>query len=112
MSYLPQIYNSYGTRPWQPVIGGLLVIVGFAVAYRAGSAFVPDPEAKVVLPRGPTWLHSLMFSADTFVPVVTISGVRNWGWRTGPAWRWVEVAERISGAALTALATVSLVTYL
>lgn len=112
LSYLPQLYNSYGTRPWQPALVGLLVILGFAVAYQTGSAFVQDADAKVVLPREPTWLHSLMFTADTFVPVLTISGVRDWGWRTGAGWRWVEVAERIAGAALTALATVSLVTYL
>jgi hypothetical protein len=112
LSYLPQVYNSYGTRPWQPVLLGLAMILVFAALFSWKQVFVEDADAKVIKPRTPALLHSLLFSADTFVPVISISGVRDWGWRVADPWRWLEVTERATGVALTALATVSLATYL
>jgi hypothetical protein len=112
ISFVPQLYNSYGTRPWQPVVAGLIFIVLFSILYFFLPAFEPDPEKDLQRPRSPDLLFCLLYSLDTFIPIVTISGVRNWGWRVADSVRWLEVLETAIGAALSVAATISLATYL
>jgi hypothetical protein len=111
LSFVPQIYKSYGTRPWQPVLLGLIVVLLFAVLFYWFRVFEPEPE-KIQRPISPRPVFCMLYSIDTFVPIVTTTGVRNWGWQITDRYRWLEALERAAGVALSVAATISLATYL
>jgi hypothetical protein len=60
------------------------------------------------LPNKPFFLFSLFYSLDTFVPVVNITGVKDWGWSVANAFRWIVVIERVLGLSISVLAAYSI----
>ena len=104
VSLLSPAINGFGARPFRPIELSTLVIFLFAGAFWFADPFAPDGEAKG---REPRLLFCLLYSLDTFLPVVNISGVREWGWVPLESWRWVLVAERVAGVFLSAIAAYS-----
>ncbi|HJR09054.1 MAG TPA: hypothetical protein VJ842_17475 [Pyrinomonadaceae bacterium] len=104
--------NRYGTSPYRPLIAGLFVIVLFALIYLIADPFVPGEDKKSPKPKKPLFLFSLMYSIDTFIPVIDVTKVRDWGWEMSPAYRWVTVTERLLGLVVFYSATYSLAYYI
>jgi hypothetical protein len=106
VSVLLEIPSRYGTRPFRPVLIGLLLILAFGVVYWAVDPFVaPKPDA---LPKEPLPLFSVFYSLDNFVPLVNITGVRDWGWVVSNGYRWVVLVERVLGLSVSILAAYSI----
>jgi hypothetical protein len=62
-------------------------------------------------PKRPLVIFALLYSIEFFIPVVTVTGVENWGWVIAPNYRWAELTERLMGLVLTSLAAFSLSEY-
>jgi hypothetical protein len=69
----------------------------------------PDEAGK---PKAPLWTFSLLYSVDTFVPFVTVSNIKEWGWKIADDWRWWELLEQILGFFLFSAAAYSLGSYI
>jgi hypothetical protein len=89
----------------------MLFIVAFAVVYWRSTAFVPDAGKRQRSNR-PLLLFSLLFSVDTFLPLINLTDVRSWGWRIRDGLHWVELCERIVGVLLSAAVAYSVTSYL
>jgi hypothetical protein len=102
--------SEFGTKPFRPfIISGILILI-FAVLYTFADFRHKDDENRR-LSRRLRPIFAAFFSFDTFVPVVKLSGVGDWGWGLHGGWRWVGVAERALGVVLTAAAAYSVGTY-
>ena len=106
-SVLLEIPNGYGTNPYRPLWIGLIIIGIFAVIYWLGDPFLPQ-EDNPRIPKTPLLIFSLLYSMDTFIPFIHITGVKSWGWRISPNYRWTEVLERVIGLAISSLAAYSI----
>ncbi len=106
-AYILGLPNRYGTRPYRPIMIGVVVILVFAVFYWITDPFVPQ-EDEPKRPRRPLPVFSLLYSIDTFIPVVAVTRVREWGWEVSPPYRFVEVSERLLGLILSGLAAYSI----
>jgi len=106
-SVLLGIPNGYGTNPYRPLWIGLIIIGIFAVIYWLGDPFLPQ-EDNPRMPKTPLLIFSLLYSMDTFIPFIHITGVKSWGWRISPNYRWTEVLERVIGLAISSLAAYSI----
>lgn len=102
--------NRYGTRPYRPLWVSLGVILLYAAIYYLSDPFVSQ-EGKSHYPKTPLLMFSLLFSIDTFVPLIAISGVKEWGWYVSDGFRWVVLSERVLGLALGGLAAYSIGSY-
>lgn len=104
--------NRYGTSPYRPLIAGLFVVVLFALIYLIADPFIPGTENQPPRPKRPLFIFSLMYSIDTFIPVIDVTKVRDWGWNVSDAYRWVTVTERLLGLIVFYSATYSLAYYI
>jgi uncharacterized protein YjbI with pentapeptide repeats len=105
-AWAPELIDGWGTRPWQPFVVGAGFVIVYFIAFATMSSYFeeakPDPVA-----REPIVVFAFFYSVETFIPILKVTGVKDWGWRTkGPA-RWVEVSEAFVGAILSALAAYS-----
>ena len=108
-SFLLGLPSSYGTSPFRPFVVGFFIIVIFGVIYR-----IKDPYFKnkdIVLEKRPKLLFSILYSLDTFIPFIDITGIKEWGWVIKGEYRWLEVFERILGLTISSLAAYSLGTH-
>jgi hypothetical protein len=112
--------SGFGTKPYRPLWVSLIVVLAFSVLYWLGNAFAKDKEDegdgkarsnKPARPVRPSFFFSLLYSIDTFVPLVAVTGVKEWGWKTSDEYRWIEVSERIFGLVLFGAAAYSVGTY-
>jgi len=103
--------NAYGTSPYRPLWIALIIIGGFAVLYWWTDPFVVESEVQKY-PKKPLLPFALFYSVDTFLPVISVTGVKDWGWKISQKYRWVELLERLLGLAVGTLAAYSLGSYL
>jgi hypothetical protein len=104
-SVVLELPSRYGTRPYRPLKVGATVILCFGLIFWFMDPFEQkNPADPRLLPRRPRILFSVLFSIDTFLPFVNVTGVKEWGWAMKPRFRWVELTERILGVAVSALA--------
>lgn len=102
--------NGYGTSPFRPLWIALAVIAIFAFYYWRKDPFILNGEAAKN-PKQPLLWFALLYSVDTFLPVIEVTGVKDWGWRISQRYRWIELAERLLGLAVGALAAYSIGSY-
>ena len=57
-------------------------------------------------------VYALLYSLDTFVPLVDITGVKGWGCALSQQFRGLELAERLLGVIIASLAAYSVGSYL
>ena len=106
--------SEFGTRPYRPFFIGLIVVPLFWLAYWWGDrceVFHPtkDPPFR---DKRPLSLFSLLYSIDTFIPFVAVTGVKDWDWATKGWSYWIlELPERIVGFYLFSAAAYSITAY-
>jgi hypothetical protein len=90
-----------------------VIVLLFSLYYWRTDPFIPgeSKEKEPPVPKTPLWLFSLLYSIDTFLPFVEITGVTKWGWQVSPDYRWVFLAERLVGFALSALLALTIGSY-
>jgi hypothetical protein len=101
-----ELPSRFGTRPFRPLILGIALILLFGCIY-----WLTDPFQSMVaqpLDKEPLWIFAILYSVDTFVPFVHITGVGDWGWVVSNQYRWLVVAERALGLATSVLAAYSI----
>ncbi|MGH9968824.1 MAG: pentapeptide repeat-containing protein [Pyrinomonadaceae bacterium] len=103
--------SRYGTHPYRPVWLGLLVIFIFGFVLWVKDPFMPDDSNTKPKPREPRLLFAMMYSVNTFFPIIEVTGVKNWGWQPIGAYRWLIVIERIFGLLILYVAAYSLTYY-
>jgi hypothetical protein len=106
--------NGFGTNPYRPLIYSAVIILAFAALYSIRDPFIEKkatPPETPSRPKRPLVIFSLLYSIDTFIPLVTITDVKDWGWIIDANYRWVELTERLIGLGLTSLAAFSLSIY-
>jgi hypothetical protein len=105
--------NGFGTNPYRPLFYSIVIILAFALLYFRRDPFIEKaaPPETPSRPKHPLIIFALLYSIDTFIPVVTVTGVKNWGWTIAADYRWTELTERLIGLALTSLAAFSLSIY-
>ena len=109
-TYVLEFPNGFGTSPYRPLWLGFLFVDIFAVLYWKKRVFVlKDPEKQAYRP--PPLLLSLLYSLDTFIPVVTVTDVKTWGWEIAPAYKRLELVERVIGLVIFALSAYSIGSY-
>lgn len=97
--YILTVANRYGTRPYQPFWIALSFVALFAVVY-AVVGFTDMPRRW--------WLfYACAFSVQTFVPFLTIPGIKDANLKLRRAW-WLEPAEGVVGVVLFGIAAYSL----
>lgn len=103
-------WNRFGTRPYRPVWIGALLIGLYAVLY---AVFLPfrRTAGRDETSEHPPRFFGVLFSIENFVPIVTVSDVKDWGWEPRPSWRGVVASQRVLGFAVTALAAYSIGSY-
>ncbi len=69
------------------------------------------PKKPPTKPRTPRPLFSLMFSIESFIPILDVTGVKEWGWDLQPGYRWLAVVERLLGLLILYSAAYSLTYY-
>lgn len=94
--------SRFGSDPFRPLVISLIVIpIGWLAYWILGSrwkVFVTTTEEKPVRDKRPLGLFSLLYSIDTFIPFVTVTGVKDWGWETkGWSYWLIELPERLAG---------------
>jgi hypothetical protein len=67
-----------------------------------------QPVRSDALAKKPLFLFSLLYSLDSFVPVVNVSGVKEWGWVVANEYRWLVLIERVLGLTTSVLAAYSI----
>jgi len=107
LNVLLEVPSRYGTRPLRPTFIALLMILIFGLIYWAVNPFVA-PKPADALPNHPLLLFSLSYSLDTFVPVVNITGVKDWGWVISNDFRWLVLFEKVLGLTISVLAAYSI----
>ena len=103
--------NGYGTSPYRPLWIALIIICGFALFYWWTDPFVVESEVQKYSKK-PLLPFALFYSIDTFLPIISVTGVKAWGWKISQKYRWVELLERLLGLAVGTLAAYSLGSYL
>src|SRR2546423_11045403 len=112
MAKLLSLPNGYGTSPYRPLWIGLLVICVFAVIFWMKDPFIPsDDEHPPKKSRNPLPLFSFMYSIDTFIPIIDVTKVKDWGWEVSSPCRWITVTERLLGLMVFYSAAYSLTYY-
>jgi hypothetical protein len=107
-AWIPEVVDGWGTRPWQPfVVATLVVLLYWAIFWIMNPFAKTGTEFKPITPLA---LFAFFFSLETFVPIFKVTGVKEWGWATTGAGRWVEVSEALLGGILSAFAAYSFVT--
>jgi hypothetical protein len=101
-AWAPELVDGWGTRPWQPFVVGSVLILVFWAIFWAGCPFAQVKDKPK--PRTPAWAFAFFYSVETFIPVLKVTGIKDWGWTTAGYGRWVEVTEALLGALLTAIA--------
>ena len=109
-TYLLELPSGFGTSPYRPLWLGLLVIDLFAIAYWRKNAFVLKDAASRSY-RPPVFVLSILYSLDTFLPLVSVTGIKSWSWDIAPDLRRLELLERLLGVAITALSAYSIGSY-
>jgi hypothetical protein len=101
-----ELPSRFGTRPLRPPIVGIVLVLAFGCIYWWTDPFratVPNP-----LDKRPLWAFAILYSVDTFVPLVHITGVGDWGWAVSNPYRWLVLFERVLGLATSVLAAYSI----
>jgi hypothetical protein len=112
LAYVLSWPSRYGTRPYRPLWIGLAVILIFAVFYWVTDPFSEaDPKNPPTKPRTPRPLFSLMYSIESFIPILDVTGVKHWGWDLQPSYRWLGLVERLLGLLILYSAAYSLTYY-
>lgn len=106
VSFLSGLPSEYGTHPYRPLWLGLLVINCFAILYWKSSAFVLKKDKTDTHQLHPL-LFSFLYSLDTFIPFITVTGVKEWEWELSPQFRRIELIERLLGLLLATLSAYS-----
>lgn len=107
LNVLLGIPSRYGTRPMRPTFIGLIMILTFGLIYWAANPFVA-PKPAEALPNHPLFVFALAYSLDTFIPVVNITGVKDWGWVISNGFRWLVLFEKALGLTISVLAAYSI----
>lgn len=105
-SILLELPSRYGTRPFRPIMLGVFMIFLFGFVYWFADPF--QPVRSDALAKKPLFLFSLLYSLDSFVPVVNVSGVKEWGWVVANEYRWLVLIERVLGLTTSVLAAYSI----
>jgi hypothetical protein len=107
-----ELPTSYGTAPWRLLLISVLVVVACGLVYAAADPFEAVEDIAKSRPKGPLVLFAILFSVETFIPVLKVTGVKDWGWwiKSSPL-RWLEALEGLIGGILTLLAGYSLASY-
>ena len=96
-----ELPTNYGTDPYQLLLITLIVIALCAIIYAAADPFV-EVETGKGRPKAPLLLFGLLFSIETFVPVLQVTGIKDWGWEIKTSgWRWLEALEGLAGGIRT-----------
>jgi hypothetical protein len=109
--------SEFGTRPYRPLFFGLWAVPVFWFAYWLGdwvwTVFHPKTEGEdPSRSKSPVGLFSLLYSIDTFIPFVTVTGVKDWGWITkGRSYWLLELPERLVGLYFFSAAAYSITSY-
>ena len=103
--------SAYGTEPYRPLVIAAVLVVGFAVVYRAADPFV-ETACGEGIGRGKKTMFSFFYSVDAFVPFAVVTGVKDWEWQFKRDVRWVVVFERVLGAIFTVLIAYNVGSYL
>jgi hypothetical protein len=106
-----ELRDGYGTAPWRPVAISAGIIVLFALIYTLTNAFQQAGDTPPVA-KSPLLLFALAYSLETFIPVFSVTGIKQWGWRIQSWVRWLEVAEAVLGAIFTLLSAYSITAHL
>lgn len=109
-SVILELPNRFGTRPYRPLWISVVVIVLFAVVYWIKNPFTWQDGHEVSGRFRP--VYALLYSLDTFIPLVDITGVKDWGCTLSQQFRGLELAQRLLGFVLTSLAAYSVGSYL
>jgi hypothetical protein len=104
--------SAFGTRPYRPLLISLIVICIFGFLYFLRDPFELEDPDEAGKPKAPLWTFSLLYSVDTFIPFVTVSNIKEWGWKIADDWRWWELLEQILGFFLFSAAAYSLGSYI
>lgn len=100
-----EVGSRYGTRPYRPFLIAAIVIAVFTAVFVL-TRFQDDGEPPVPLPNGWRLPFAFAFSLQTFVPFLTIPGIKDrWKLKNG---RWLEPLEGVMGVLLFGLAAYSL----
>jgi hypothetical protein len=111
-SVVRELPNRYGTEPYLPIIFGLIVILVCGVVYWLANPFVPAADPPRTRSKSPRFFFAMLYSVETFVPILKVTGIKDWGWVIkDSAWRWLEAFEGLAGGLLTILAAYSLSVY-
>jgi hypothetical protein len=102
--------TSYGTAPWRLLLYSVVIIGVCWIFFLVADPFDEKEEGKA-RPKRPHALFALLFSVETFVPVLQVTGIKDWGWTIIGWRRWVEATEGLLGGVLTLLAAYSLASY-
>ena len=106
-----ELPNGYGTDPYRPLLISLVVVLICALVYALADPFV-EKEANNSKPKKPVALFALLFSIETFVPVLQVTGIKDWGWQIDESpLRWLESLEGLAGGVLTLVAAYSVASY-
>lgn len=100
------LVNDYGAQPYRPIVLGAVMVFVYALIYFLSGNFVATRDDAE--PLRPKWLFCLLYSVETFTPLLSITGLGTWAWRPGHSLRWVVVSERLIGLGLVALAIYSI----
>jgi hypothetical protein len=105
--------NGFGTNPYRPLFYSIGFILVFAFVLFLRDPFIEStaPPKIPSRPKRPLILFALLYSIDTFIPIITVTGVKDWGWAVKADYRWVELTERLIGLCLSSLAAFSLSIY-
>jgi len=106
-----EIGSRYGTRPYRVLIIATPVIVGLTVLFViVGFRRKREDGGYDNLAFWRRLPYAFAFSLQTFVPFLTIPGIKDSGWKLANAW-WLEPLAGVLGVVLFGLAAYSL-TYL
>jgi hypothetical protein len=104
--------NGFGTNPYRPLVYSTVIILAFWLLFLRRDPFIEKETPEIPRrPKRPLVIFALLYSIELFIPVVTVTGVENWGWVIAPNYRWAELTERLMGLVLTSLAAFSLSEY-
>lgn len=110
VSLILEFPNRFGTRPYRPVWLSSIVIFIFAFIYWIKNPFVWESGREVSERYRP--LYGLLYSLETFVPFVDITGIKDWGCKLSERFRALEVVERLIGLLLASLTAYSIGSYI
>ncbi len=105
-SVILEMPSRYGTRPYRPLKIGLVLVVIFGLFYWIIDPF--EKKSEKTLDKKPLMIFSLLYSIDTFIPLINITGIKEWGWTIVSKYRWIELLERLLGLAIATLAAYSI----